>query len=86
VPALDKKTGGVTSFVPPSDVAKHASAKHPNWWTDDPAAAAAEGIHVGAKTVSRWREDSLRNFAERMLRCRSPAFRKSRNPTTGNTP
>jgi hypothetical protein len=86
VPALDKKTGGVTSYVPPPDAAVRVSDRHPNWWTDDPAAAAAEGVHIGAKTVSRWREDFLRDFAERMLRCQSPTGRKSRNPTGGNTP
>ena len=26
---------------------------HPNWWTDDPDPAAAEGIHAGAKSVNR---------------------------------
>jgi hypothetical protein len=68
VPALDGKTGGVTSFKPPPDVAKHPSVRHPNWWTDDPALEFAEGPHLGAKTVSRWREEFLRDFAERMAR------------------
>jgi hypothetical protein len=86
VPALDSKTGAVTAFVPPPGSAKHASARHPNWWTDDPRAAATEGVHIGAKTVSRWREDYLRNFGERMLRCQSPAVHKSRNSLEGNTP
>jgi hypothetical protein len=83
VPALDRKTGGVTSFVPPPEVAQHASARQPNWWTDNPAAAAAEGVHLGAKTVSRWREDFLRDFAERMLRCPSPASTKTGNTQRG---
>ena len=32
----------------------------------------AEGEHHGAKSVSRWREDFLGDFAKRMLRCKSP--------------
>ena len=45
------------------------------WWTDDPARDVAEahlGVHTvtGAKTVSQWREDYLRDFAERMDRCK----------------
>jgi len=63
---LDGAKGEFTAFPlrggPPS-------ATHPNWWTDDPAPAAAEGIHAGARTVSRWREDFLRDFALRLGRC-----------------
>ena len=69
VPALDGKTGGITAVAPTVDPARQASAKYPNWWTDDPDPALAEGPHAGAKTVSQWREDFLRDFAERMLRC-----------------
>jgi hypothetical protein len=73
VPALDGKTGGVTALAPPPAAAQRPAAKHPNWWTDDPAPECAEGPHLGAKTVSRWREDFLGDFAARMLRCQSPA-------------
>jgi hypothetical protein len=45
------------------------SATHPNWWTDDPAPEAAEGVHAGARSVSRWRENFLRDFARRLTRC-----------------
>lgn len=72
-PGLDGQTGGFTSVWPTPEQAAKPSARFPNWWTDDPAPAAAEGAHHGAKTVSRWREDFLRDFAERMLRCKSPA-------------
>lgn len=34
-----------------------------------PSPAMAEGIHHGAKSVSQWREDYLRDFAERMSWC-----------------
>ncbi|MBN2437250.1 MAG: DUF1593 domain-containing protein [Deltaproteobacteria bacterium] len=73
VSALDGKTGGITAYVPSPDVAQHPSAKFPNWWTDDPSPDVAGGSHSGAKTVSRWREDFLSDFAQRMLRCQSPA-------------
>lgn len=72
IPALDGKTGGMTSFLPPPEAAQRPSTKHPNWWTDDPASEFAEGEHLGARTVSRWREDFLRDFSERMKRCSSP--------------
>jgi len=41
----------------------------------------AEGEHIGARTVSQWREDFLRDFAARMLRCKSPASAKAVNST-----
>jgi len=72
VPALDGKTGGITSYMPSPDIAQQPSAEVPNWWTDDPSPNAAEGEHIGARTLSRWREDFLGNFAKRMLRCQSP--------------
>jgi hypothetical protein len=37
---------------------------------DDPAPEFAEGGDIGAKTVSRWRQEYLRDFAERMIRCK----------------
>ncbi|MHC4435775.1 MAG: DUF1593 domain-containing protein [Planctomycetota bacterium] len=73
VPALNGKTGGIEAYIPSPDVTQRPSAKFPNWWTDDPYPDVAEGSHSGAKTVSRWREDFLGDFAQRMLRCQSPA-------------
>jgi hypothetical protein len=70
LPALDGKEGVITSFPPPPDAAQRPDPQLPNWWTDDPSPAVAEGRHIGAKTVSRWREDFLRDFAERLERCR----------------
>ncbi len=77
VPSLDGKTGGITAVLPSPDLAKHPAAKFPNWWTDDLSPDFAEGQHVGVKTVSRWREDFLRDFAARMERCKSPATKKA---------
>ena len=72
VPTLDGQTGEMASYLPSPDTAKNPSAQHPNWWTDNPAPEFAEGDHIGAKTVSQWREDFLRDFAERMQRCHAP--------------
>ncbi len=38
----------------------------PNYWTDDPASALAEGDRPGAKTVNCWRCDYLQDWRERM--------------------
>jgi hypothetical protein len=67
-PALDGHTGSFTAVVPPRERTARASTRHPHWWTDDPDPAAAEGVHAGAKSVSRWREAFLRDFAERLGR------------------
>jgi hypothetical protein len=72
-PALDSQTGGFTSVWPAPARAAEPSPRFPNWWTDDPDPALAEGPWQGAKTVNRWREDFLRDFAQRMRRCQSPA-------------
>ena len=78
---LNGKKGGITAFVPPPEVAQRPSSRLPNWWTDDPSEHVAEGEHIGARTVSQWREDFLRDFAARMLRCKSPASAKAVNST-----
>jgi hypothetical protein len=71
-PALDGRTGEITAFLPEPSVALEPSSHWPNWWTDDPSPAEAEGIHHGARSVSQWREDFLRDFAERLRRCEAP--------------
>ena len=75
VPALDGKAGALTSVRPAPDAAQNPSPRLSCWWTDDPAQEAAEGPHMGARTVSRWREDFLSDFAARLDRCQSPAVR-----------
>ena len=84
--ALNGKKGGITAFVPPPEVARRPSSRLPNWWTDNPSEYVAEGDHIGAKTVSQWREDFLRDFAARMLRCKSPASTKPVNSAEDNAP
>src|SRR5688572_9800941 len=63
---VDGKTGAFTAVPPPPEKTARASTRLPNWWIDDPAPENREGVHSGAKTVNRWREDFLRDFAERI--------------------
>lgn len=72
---MDGKTGGITAEDPTPVIVKQPSEKLPNWWTDNPAPELAEGEHIGAKTVSRWRVDFLQSFADRLERCSRPASR-----------
>jgi hypothetical protein len=72
VPALDGRTGGITAVLPSPELAQCPSPQLPNWWTDDPSPQVAEGPHHGAKTVNRWREEFLKDFAARMDLCKSP--------------
>jgi PelA/Pel-15E family pectate lyase len=67
-PGLDGQTGGFTSRLPAPEQAARPSSKYPNWWTDNPALDLMEGQEPGAKTISRWREEFLRDFAERLSR------------------
>jgi hypothetical protein len=69
-PALDDRSGAITSVDPPADAATRPDPGLPHWWTDDPSPAAAEGEHHGARTVSQWRRDFLADFASRMRRVR----------------
>ena len=66
--ALHGLKGEFTAVLPPPARTARRSSAHPNWWTDDPDPAAAEGIHRGAKTVNRWRVEYLRDFADRLRR------------------
>ena len=65
---LDGTSGSFTATLPPIERTARPSARHPHWWTDDPDPAAAEGVHAGAKSVSRWRQEFLRDFAGRLRR------------------
>ena len=66
--ALDGQSGRFTAVFPPRERTARPSKRHPHWWIDDPDPSAAEGIHAGARHVSRWREAFLRDFAERLRR------------------
>ena len=71
VPSLEGRTGAITAFDPAPDAAARPAVGLPHWWTDDPAPAAAEGVHQGAATVSQWRRDFLADFAARLERART---------------
>jgi hypothetical protein len=71
-PALDGAKGAFTAVPPPPEKTARPFTVHPNWWIDDPDPATAEGVHAGAKHVSRWRAEFLADFAERMKRCQAP--------------
>lgn len=78
LPELDGKTGGITSYRPPFYNKLLPATDLPNWWTDDPSPEVAEGVIVGAKTVSQWREEFLKDFAKRFLRCKMPALKSNK--------
>lgn len=69
---LNGLKGAVSSYIPTADLAATPSEKYPNWWTDDPRPQYLVGRHIGAKTVSDWREEFLGDFAERINRCQTP--------------
>ena len=69
---LDGITGRFTAVPPPRERTALPAAEHPRWWTDDPDPGAAEGVHAGAKSVSRWREMFLADFAMRLRPCDGP--------------
>ena len=70
-PGLDGQSGKFDAVPPAIERTRRASTTHTNWWIDDPDPAAAEGVHPGAKSVNRWREDFLADFAQRMDWCQS---------------
>lgn len=67
-PGLDGRSGSFTAMPPPLERAGRPSVRHPRWWTDNQDPAMAEDGHAGARTVSRWRDQFLRDFAERLTR------------------
>lgn len=67
--SLNGETGSIIAYIPPAELVNHPSLKYPNWWTDNPNPEFAEGEHIGAKTVNKWRVEFLKDFAKRMERC-----------------
>ena len=73
VAGLNGVSGQFTAAMPATDKTSRTSRTHSQWWTDDPDPAAVEGVHAGAKHVSRWREAFLRDFGARLDRAAHPA-------------
>ena len=73
VPAMDGIKGGITAYLPSGAIAQQVEHRLPFWWADDLSEDTSEGPHSGVKTVSRWRQEFLNDFAQRMLRCDVPA-------------
>lgn len=69
---LNHAQGQLGSYQTPPSNKHNPSEKYPNWWVDDPSPEHAEGKHIGAKTVNKWREEFLSDFAKRMKRCSPP--------------
>ena len=67
-PGLDGQAGGFTSVMPAPAQARQPDPRWPQWWTDDPDPRASEGVHQGARTLSRWRAQFLQDFAARLQR------------------
>jgi Protein of unknown function (DUF1593) len=67
-PGLDGRSGSFTAVLPPLERTAHPSVRHPFWWSDNQDPAVAEDGHAGARTVSRWREQFLHDFADRLTR------------------
>lgn len=68
---LDGQTASFTASKITPGIAP--DPRWPNWWTDDPDPALAEGPHEGARSVNRWRHAFLAEFADLMYRCAVPA-------------
>jgi hypothetical protein len=67
---LNGKTGAFTSVNPAPELAFQPSSAHPNWWADNLDPSLSEGIYQGVKTVNKWREAFLGDFAARFQRCK----------------
>ncbi|MBN2213930.1 MAG: DUF1593 domain-containing protein [Bacteroidales bacterium] len=69
IPSINNLSGSITSYQPPASNKLHPSSLYANWWTDDPSPEFMEDGHIGIKTLNCWREEFLKDFAERMSRC-----------------
>ena len=69
IPELDGITGVLRAVAEIPENRNTAGGNLLSWWSDDLSPEHAEGVHHGAKTVSRWRVDYLTDFAARFDRC-----------------
>ena len=66
---LEGLAGEFTAVVPGPDAAAVVSDRHPRWWSDDPDPAQAVGPWLGVRWISRYRQEFLGDFAERLGWC-----------------
>jgi len=69
IPELDGITGVLRAGAEKPESRNTTGGNLTGWWSDELSPEHAEGVHMGAKTVSRWRVDYLTDFAERFDRC-----------------
>ncbi len=67
---LDGREGGFLAVRP--ERWRVPSTRLVNWFGDDHSEANALGEFPGARTISRWRDEFLADFAQRMDRCLTP--------------
>lgn len=68
---LDGLAGVFTAVTPTVESAAVASRRHPRWWSDDPDLDEAVGPWLGVRSISRYRQQFLGDFAERLGWCRA---------------
>ncbi|MTD13243.1 DUF1593 domain-containing protein [Nakamurella sp. YIM 132087] len=71
-PDLNGLQGAFTATAPPAGRWTVPSRTHPRWFADDQDPIYAEGLWQGAKSVSQWRVEYLRDFATLLDRCLGP--------------
>lgn len=67
---LDGQSGMFTCTEESVEGRENTDQGYPNWWSDRLDIQSAEQQHKGAKTVSMWREDFLRDFQNRLDWCK----------------
>jgi hypothetical protein len=75
---LNNQSGEFTCFAETEENRQQESGRYSNWWSDLLDKECSEQEHKGAKTVSMWREQFLRDFQDRFDRCLQA------NPKGGN--
>jgi hypothetical protein len=66
---LDGQTGTFTCVKETEAQRTREKDRYPYWWSDVLDSRQEDGPHKGAKTVSMWREEFLRDFQARFDRC-----------------
>lgn len=70
IPALHGQSGEFTCVKESEAGRESAVERYPNWWSDCLDEKDMEEEHMGARTVSMWRGEFLRDFQSRLRRCK----------------